>query len=196
MSSLTRNSPCKYGRPNRGTHPWWWIISPNVVCVLSFWTHLLTHSSLRFLILAATDTTSNSLTQIIELLALHPEAQEKLRGEIMQASAESGGDIAYDKLSSLPYLDAVCRESLRLWVSNNYLYLWRVELDILIDIHRLVSWCESKLSHPTEPHSLRVRIIQNPERYYHATFISNPGIRRGIYEWNSGAKGYSHNRWN
>lgn len=68
----------------------------------------------RFLVLAATDTTSSSMTQIMELLALHPDVQEKLRDEIMQARQESDGDIPYDRLASLPYMDAVCRETLRL----------------------------------------------------------------------------------
>ncbi|KAK7688291.1 hypothetical protein QCA50_008661 [Cerrena zonata] len=72
-------------------------------------------SQMSFLVLAATDTTSSSLTQIIELLALHPEVQEKLRTEIKNACQDSEGDIPYDKLVSLPYMDAVCRESLRLY---------------------------------------------------------------------------------
>lgn len=70
--------------------------------------------SCSFLVLAATDTTSNSLAQIMELLALHPEVQEKLRAEIVQASDKCNGDIPYDQLMSLPYMDAVCRETLRL----------------------------------------------------------------------------------
>ncbi|KAK7681874.1 hypothetical protein QCA50_015223 [Cerrena zonata] len=72
-------------------------------------------SQMSFLILAATDTTSSSLTQIIELLGFHPEVQEKLRAEIMQACQECDGDIPYDTLVSLPYMDAICRETLRLY---------------------------------------------------------------------------------
>ena len=52
----------------------------------------------------------------MQLLAQHPEAQEKLRTEIRIAREEAGGDIPYDKLISLPYIDAVCRETLRLYV--------------------------------------------------------------------------------
>ena len=76
------------------------------------WNHLTILRS--FLVLAATDTTSSSMTQIVDLLAQHPDVQERLREEIIQARDECNGDISYDKLVSLPYLDAVCRETLRL----------------------------------------------------------------------------------
>ena len=66
---------------------------------------------------AATDTTSNALTLILERLSENPNVQEKLRAEIAEAkSAHDGGDIPYDELMSLPYLDAVCRETLRVYV--------------------------------------------------------------------------------
>lgn len=66
--------------------------------------------------MAGTDTTSNSLTQIMQLLAEKSDVQDKLRAEIVQAQEEHGEDIPYDVLVSLPYLDALCRETLRLWV--------------------------------------------------------------------------------
>ncbi|RPD74067.1 cytochrome P450 [Lentinus tigrinus ALCF2SS1-7] len=65
-------------------------------------------------IFAAMDTTSNALAMTLFLLAQHPEVQEKLRQEILEAS-NGGGDLGYDTLVSLPYLDAVCRETLRLY---------------------------------------------------------------------------------
>ncbi|KAI0718780.1 cytochrome P450 [Cerioporus squamosus] len=63
-------------------------------------------------IFAAMDTTSNALSMTLSLLAEHPEVQQKLRQEILDAS--KGEDLDYDTLVSLPYLDAVCRETLRL----------------------------------------------------------------------------------
>lgn len=66
---------------------------------------------------AAVDTTSNALCRTLHLLATHPDVQEKLRKEIMEAYDKNGGqNLSYDDLVSLPYLDAVCRETLRLWV--------------------------------------------------------------------------------
>ena len=64
------------------------------------------------LVFAATDTTSNSLARTLQLLAEHPEVQDKLRAEIVDATHD-GQDIPYDTLIALPYLDAVCRETLR-----------------------------------------------------------------------------------
>lgn len=69
-------------------------------------------SSLTF---AATDTTSGALSRIFHILALHKDVQAKVRKEILDAKRENGGkDLSYDTLVSLPYLDAICRETLRL----------------------------------------------------------------------------------
>lgn len=67
-------------------------------------------SSLTF---AGTDTTSNALAKILDILADKQDIQDKLRAEIVEA--RNGQDIGYDQLVELPYLDAVCRETLRLY---------------------------------------------------------------------------------
>ena len=59
-------------------------------------------------------TTMTRLVLTLSLLAEHPEVQQKLREEILEASKSQ--DLDYDALVSLPYLDAVCRETLRLYV--------------------------------------------------------------------------------
>lgn len=64
-------------------------------------------------IFGATDTTSNALARVLHLLATHPEAQERLRKEVTEARKDRG-DLPYDELVALPFLEAVCRESLRL----------------------------------------------------------------------------------
>jgi len=64
-------------------------------------------------IFAGMDTTSGALAHTLHLLAEHPQVQEKLRTEILEAG--NGQDIPYDQLVELPYLDAVCRETLRLY---------------------------------------------------------------------------------
>ena len=61
---------------------------------------------------AAMDTTSGALARILHLLAQHSDVQEKLRQEII-AACDEDGNIDYDTLVALPYLEAVCRESLR-----------------------------------------------------------------------------------
>lgn len=68
----------------------------------------------RTFIFGATDTTSNALARTLDLLSRHPEAQDKLRQEIIRACSEQGVELSFDDLMGLPYLDAVCRETLRL----------------------------------------------------------------------------------
>ena len=63
--------------------------------------------------MAGMDTTSNALTRILQVLAEHPKEQERLRSELVEA--RNGNDISYDALDKLPYLDAVCRETLRVY---------------------------------------------------------------------------------
>ncbi|PIL27477.1 cytochrome P450 [Ganoderma sinense ZZ0214-1] len=76
------------------------------------------------MILAGMDTTANSLARVLQLLADHPEVQEKLRQEIFQAvEAEGDGDMLdYDKFMELPYLEAICRETLRVYPGVTILF--------------------------------------------------------------------------
>ena len=64
---------------------------------------------------AAMDTTSNVLSQILHLLAQHQDVQTRLRSEILEAR-HGGQEFSYDQLCALPLLDAICRETLRLYV--------------------------------------------------------------------------------
>ena len=80
------------------------------VSVGAFAGHQLT-CELSTFIFAAMDTTSNALAMTFQLLADHPDVQTKLRNEVLEASKD--GDLDHDTLVSLPYLDAVCRETLR-----------------------------------------------------------------------------------
>ncbi|KJA27949.1 hypothetical protein HYPSUDRAFT_34187 [Hypholoma sublateritium FD-334 SS-4] len=66
------------------------------------------------LIYAAMDTTSSALSRTFHLLAIHQDMQDRLRAEIKEAKRQQGGNLPYDQLVGLPYLDALCRESLRL----------------------------------------------------------------------------------
>ena len=68
----------------------------------------------RTLTFAAMDTTSSALARILWLLSNHQPVQDKLREEIREAKRQHEFDLAYDDLVALPYMDAVCRETLRL----------------------------------------------------------------------------------
>ncbi|KAA1472336.1 cytochrome P450 [Dentipellis sp. KUC8613] len=69
---------------------------------------------MNVLTFAAMDTTTSALSRIFQALAEHPDAQDKLRAELLQAGT-GGEDLGYDELNELPYLDAVTRETLRLY---------------------------------------------------------------------------------
>ncbi|KAF9043342.1 cytochrome P450 [Panaeolus papilionaceus] len=64
---------------------------------------------------AGMDTTSNAIARILWLLAQHTDIQDKLRRELKQAIDNFGREIPYDNLVALPYLDAICRETMRLY---------------------------------------------------------------------------------
>ncbi|KAH9940666.1 cytochrome P450 [Amylocystis lapponica] len=72
-------------------------------------------SHITSIVFGGTDTTSSALLRTMWLLAEHPEDQERLRQEIQAAKVECKGEISYDQLLSLPFLDAVYRESIRLY---------------------------------------------------------------------------------
>ena len=65
------------------------------------------------LVTAGTDTTTNALSRTFQLLAENQDIQDKIRAELFEAGSD-GSDIPYDTLVDLPWLDSVCRETLRL----------------------------------------------------------------------------------
>ena len=73
--------------------------------------------SYRVLVSAAAETTSSALSRILHLLALHPDIQDRVRQELKEASGDNE-ELTHDQLVSLPFLDAVCRETLRMWVDS------------------------------------------------------------------------------
>ncbi|KAH8106869.1 cytochrome P450 [Cristinia sonorae] len=102
---------------------------------------LLGHMST--LIFAGMNTVSHTTSRILHQLSRYQEIQNKLRDELLNMQARSiqdGNDLTYDDLLCLPYLDALCKETLfpavsfigrrtqesttmRL-TSNTYLGLW------------------------------------------------------------------------
>ena len=64
------------------------------------------------LFIAALDTTSSTLTFIIHFFLKHPEVQERVRDEIMEAIGTSK-KVTFDHIQNLKYLDNVIYETLR-----------------------------------------------------------------------------------
>ena len=75
----------------------------------------------RTFIFAGMDSTSNGLSMTLLLLGDHPEVQQRLRTEIL-AALDGREALDYDELFALPYLDAVCRETLRLFAPVTHVF--------------------------------------------------------------------------
>ncbi|KAF8359511.1 hypothetical protein PRIPAC_94506 [Pristionchus pacificus] len=62
--------------------------------------------------MAGFDTSASAMSFVTYLLAMHPEVQEKVRDEIQAVMSE---DSDWSRLGQLPYLDAVIKETLRIY---------------------------------------------------------------------------------
>ena len=70
----------------------------------------------RTMVLAAMDTTANSLARLLQILSERQDVQDKLRRELLEALGSEDDDteiMDLDKLMGLPYLEAVMSEVLR-----------------------------------------------------------------------------------
>ncbi|KAI9440826.1 cytochrome P450 [Lactarius indigo] len=70
-------------------------------------------AQMAVLVFAGTNTTASALSQILHLLALHPDVQDGLRKELKETCKDKKG-MPHDQLVYLPFLEAVCHETLRL----------------------------------------------------------------------------------
>ncbi|XP_006462834.1 hypothetical protein AGABI2DRAFT_179443 [Agaricus bisporus var. bisporus H97] len=88
------------------------------------------------LVFAAMDTTSSALARILWLLSEHPDVQDRMRDEIREA--QKNDELSYDQLVSLPYLDAVCRETLRVYPPVSFAALRNLRKDTVLPFSKPV----------------------------------------------------------
>jgi cytochrome P450 len=69
---------------------------------------------MNFLMMAAHDTTTSSITSTVHFLGQYPEWQDKIRAEIHAVKAKTGGVLTYEALADLETIELVFKESLRL----------------------------------------------------------------------------------
>ncbi|KAJ4474910.1 cytochrome P450 [Lentinula aciculospora] len=128
------------------------------------------HSTLIF---AAMDTTSSAMARLLHLLSKHPNVQDKLRQEIIGAKREKDGqDLTFKELINLSYLDAVCRETLRLACK-----------DAVIPLHKPIIGLDS-----TEIHELAVPSGTT-------IFVSIFNANRNANLWGQDANKWKPERW-
>jgi hypothetical protein len=58
-------------------------------------------------LLAGYETSANTLSYALYELALHPEIQQSLRAEILQVLSNNGGQLTYEGIQDMPYIDRV-----------------------------------------------------------------------------------------
>ena len=78
-------------------------------------------NQLMVLFIAGTDTTGHLLAHATYALSQNPEILEALRKE-MDSKITSKNDLVWEKLSDLPYLTAVLRETMRLYTFVNEIF--------------------------------------------------------------------------
>jgi cytochrome P450 len=69
---------------------------------------------MSFLMMAAHDTLTSSLTSFVGELAAHPEWQDKLRNEVNALGAEPGEPTSFDNLEAMKLTEMAFKEALRL----------------------------------------------------------------------------------
>ncbi|XP_062554271.1 cytochrome P450 4c21-like [Armigeres subalbatus] len=84
------------------------------------------------IIAAGTDTTANAVSFTCLQLAMHPEHQERLHKEIIEMFPDSDPLITMERLASLPYLDMVLKECLRLYPAA-WIVMRENSADVIID---------------------------------------------------------------
>ena len=104
------------------------------------------HTDPSTIIFAGFDNTATAISRLLWILSRVPEVQTILRSEIRKAKVDYGGfsesiagwedvDLPYDVLMGLPYLDAIVRETLRVFPATSILTRkWA-----LAEIHNLFS---------------------------------------------------------
>ncbi|KAA1468089.1 cytochrome P450 [Dentipellis sp. KUC8613] len=133
------------------------------------------------LLFAAMDTTSSALSRIICKLAEHQDVQDKLRDEIVKA-LEGSNTLDYDTVHNLPYLDAVCRETLR--VNPPVSFVARTtRKDVVLPLGTPIAATDgSKMS--------EIPIAENT-----GIIISIIGVNRSIAIWGADAAEWKPERW-
>ncbi|KAJ3994079.1 cytochrome P450 [Lentinula boryana] len=135
------------------------------------------------LIFAAMDTTSSAMARLLQLLAQHPNAQGKLRQELIEAKRQNDGhDFSYEELIALPYLDAVCRETLRLYAPAS-IVTRRTRQDTVIPLHQPITGLDG-----TEMYE--VAIPKNT-----SVIVSISNANRNSELWGEDADEWKPERW-
>ncbi|THH08672.1 hypothetical protein EW145_g2548 [Phellinidium pouzarii] len=132
---------------------------------------------------AGHDTTSSALSHIFHCLSENQQEQEKLRSEIVTSGIVDRDQVVYDELMALPYLDAVCRETLRVHPPVNFMAR-TAQKDVILP---LGIPCKSEDGLSTVDH-LRIRKGQN-------IIVAFGSTNRLKEVWGADANEWKPERW-
>ncbi|OCB87793.1 cytochrome P450 [Sanghuangporus baumii] len=139
---------------------------------------------LNTFILAGQETTSHAIARTLYLLSQHPDVQSRLRDEITVARKERGGsDFDYDTLMALPYLDAVCRETLRVYPPVS-IVIRTTRKDVILPL----AWPILSADGKTE-------IAEIPIKKNTNVIVSIIGSNRSKRIWGDDAEEWKPDRW-
>ncbi|KAH9487411.1 Cytochrome P450 monooxygenase 91 [Psilocybe cubensis] len=132
------------------------------------------------LIFGAQDTTSSCLSRVFHLLAMNTDVQDKVRQEIQEKCSDEGHRrLDFDTLSKLPWLDAVVKETLRLYPPVPFVRRTAVKETVLEYSHH-------------EDHS-KLSSVRVPAGTI--LFVSIAGSNRLESIWGPDAKKWRPERW-
>ncbi|KAH9166702.1 cytochrome P450 [Lactarius sanguifluus] len=142
---------------------------------------VLAHMTL--LVFSATDTTSSALSRILHLLALYPDTQDKLRKELKEACEENEEELTHDQLVSLPFLEAVCRETLRLYPPGSGVMRTSARSDVVLPLSSPIHDVDGREIH-------EIVVPKNTNLFIHIYNLNrDPSI------WGSDAAEWKPERW-
>ncbi|XP_055605412.1 cytochrome P450 4C1-like [Uranotaenia lowii] len=67
------------------------------------------------MVFAGNDTTAATMCSLLLMLAMHPDVQERVYQEIVQACPDKDKEVTMGEISHLPYTEMVCKETMRLF---------------------------------------------------------------------------------
>lgn len=67
------------------------------------------------IIFAGNDTTATTMSNLLLMLAMHPDIQERVYQEVMQACPDKDQHVSVEDVTKLVYTEMVCKETMRLF---------------------------------------------------------------------------------
>ena len=136
------------------------------------------HDEAMTLFFAGHETTANSLTWAWYLLARHPEVVSRMRSEI--DAVARGRDLRTEDLGSLPYLDMVVKEGMRI-LPSVWVFMKEPKHDVEIGGYRIPKGAQIMISPFVTQHD--ARWFPSPETFDPERFSPEraPTIVKGAY---------------